>query len=93
VLLLPLRRPRDGRLVLRARADAEAMPFAFEVLANGRPLGRAEARAGGQEYRVEAPVAALRIGFNAIVLRFDPLQPPEDRRTELAIEWISFEAL
>ena len=93
VLLLPLRRPRDGRLALRARADAEAMPFAFEVLANGRPLGRAEARAGWQEYRVEAPVAALRIGFNAIVLRFDPLQPPEDRRTELAIEWISFEAL
>ncbi|HJS58575.1 MAG TPA: hypothetical protein VKA01_10775 [Vicinamibacteria bacterium] len=92
VLLFPLRRPRDGCLVLRARADAEAMPFAFEVLANGHQLGRTEARAGWQEYRVEAPAAALRIGFNAIALRFDPLQPPEDRRTELAVEWISFEA-
>jgi hypothetical protein len=91
VLLLPLRRPRDGRLLIRARADAPALPFAFALLANGRRLGSAEARAGFREYAFDAPREALRIGFNAVAFRFDPLQPPEDRKTELAVQWIAFE--
>jgi len=91
VLLLPLRRPRDGRIVLRARADSEALPFAFDLLANGRELGRATAEAGWHEYGFDAPRDALRIGFSAIAIRFDPLQPPEGRRTELSVEWVAFE--
>ncbi|HET7294209.1 MAG TPA: hypothetical protein VFM88_17420 [Vicinamibacteria bacterium] len=92
VLLLPVRQPRAGRLTLRARADQAALPFAFELVANGRSLGRQEARAGWQEYTFEAPKERLRIGFNAVALRFDPQRPPLDRRTELAVEWISYEA-
>ncbi len=91
VLLLPLRRPRDGRLVIRAGADAEALPFAFDLVVNGRRLGRAEARAGFHEYGFDAAREALRFGFNAVALRFDPLQPPEERKTELAVEWVAFE--
>lgn len=92
VLLLPLRQPRAGRLTLRARADDSALPFAFELLANGRALGRQDARPGWNEYAFDAPATALRIGFNVVTLRFDPLQPPADRRTELAVEWVSYQA-
>ncbi len=91
VLLLPLRRPRDGRIVVRARADASALPFAFDVLANGQGLGRAQAEAGWHEYAFDAPRDTLRFGFSAIAFRFDPLQPPEGRRTELAVAWVAFE--
>jgi hypothetical protein len=91
VLLLPLRRPGPGRLLLRARADAEGLPFAFNALANGRELGRAEAGDGWHEYAFDAPAGALRIGFNAIALRFAPIGGPAERRTELAVEWIAFE--
>lgn len=92
VVLLSLRRPGAGRIALRARVDREGLPFAFDVLANGHGLGRAAAVEGWHEYAFDVPAGALRIGFNAIALRFategggDP-----GRRTELAVEWIAFE--
>jgi hypothetical protein len=92
VVLLPLRRPRDGSLTLRARADDAALPFAVEIVSNGRALGRLAAVSGWHEYRVEVPADALRIGINAIALRFFAQDPPDDRRTELAVEWIAFDA-
>jgi len=91
VVLLPLRRPGPGRIAIRARADGESLPFAFVALANGREIGRAEAVAGWREYAFDAAAGVLRIGFNAIALRFAPLGGPEDRKTELAVEWIAFE--
>lgn len=91
VLLLPLRRPGAGQIAIRARTDREALPFAIDVLANGRKIGHAEAVEGWHEYAFDAPAEALRIGFNAIALRFAPIGPPDERRTELAVEWIAFE--
>jgi hypothetical protein len=83
-LVVPIRRPRDFDVILRAHADPGAPPFAVELVVNGRSAGVVDAVPRWQDYLFFVPVQALRPGFNEFEFRFSATDDAEDSRLELA---------
>jgi hypothetical protein len=86
-LVVPIRHPRDSRVVLRARADAEPGPFAIELVVNGETCGHRMSAARWQDYEFDVPGRFLRPGFNRFELRYS--HPDPARRLEIAAESLS----
>lgn len=84
-LIVPIRDPGDFRVTVRARADAQSLPFDVELLANGAPCGRAPAAPRWQEYEFLARRGDLRPGLNDFKLRLLPSVPGPERRREMAV--------
>lgn len=84
-LIVPIRDPGDFRVLLRARADAQDLPFDVELLANGVACGRVPAAPRWQEYAFLARGHDLRPGLNDFKLRFLPSGGAPERRRELAV--------
>lgn len=82
--VVPVKRPGEFRAVLRAKADRVGVPFAVELVVNGRSAGQREAAARWQDYGFDVPAGSLLPGFNQFELRFHA--PGPERRTELAVE-------
>jgi hypothetical protein len=83
-LIVPIRRPRDFEVLLRAHADPEAGPFGVELVVNGQSAGVVEAVPRWQDYRFQVTVRMLRPGFNEFELRFSAANDSPERRLELA---------
>jgi hypothetical protein len=90
-LIVPIRRPRDFDVIIRAHADPEAGPFGVELVVNGESAGVAEAVPRWQEYRFPVTVHRLRPGFNAFELRFSGPSESEERRLELAVSFLQLQ--
>jgi hypothetical protein len=90
-LEVPIRAPRDFRIVVRAWADPRALPFDLELLVNGAPAGRGAVAPGWREYAFFARAAVLREGLNDFRLR---LRGPGSSalRPELAVETVALHA-
>jgi hypothetical protein len=73
------------RVTVRARADAQGLPFDVELLANGVPCGRAPAAPRWHEYEFLARQHDLRPGLNHFKLRLLPSVPGPERRREMAV--------
>jgi hypothetical protein len=84
-LIVPIHRPRDFEVVLRAHADPEAGPFGVELAVNGESAGVVEAAPRWQEYRFPVTVHRLRPGFNVFELRLSAPDDSPGRRLELAV--------
>jgi hypothetical protein len=83
-LVVPIRHPRDSRVVLRARADAEPGPFAIELVVNGQTCGYLMSAPRWQDYEFHVPGRHLLPGFNRFELRYS--HPDPERRLEIAAE-------
>jgi hypothetical protein len=81
---VPIRRPRDFTVILRAHADIEAVPFDVRLVVNSLPAGVQHVVAGWRDYAFPVSVRQLRPGFNLFELRF-PGQGGSTRRVELAV--------
>jgi hypothetical protein len=88
-LVVPIRHPRDSRVVLRARADAAPGPFAIALVVNGESCGHAVSAPRWQDYEFHVPGRYLRPGFNVFELRYSQPSVPEERRLELAAEFLA----
>ena len=86
-LVVPIRHPRDSRVVLRARAGAEPGPFAIELVVNGETCGHHMSAPRWQDYEYEVSGRFLRPGFNRFELRYS--HPDPERRLEIAAESLS----
>ena len=84
-LIVPIRHPRDFKIVFRGHADAAAVPFGVELVVNGQSVGVVEAVPRWQDYEFPVTVHQLRPGFNELELRFSAENDTEDRRLELAV--------
>jgi hypothetical protein len=89
-LVVPVRHPRDGRVVLRAKADAAPGPFAIELVVNGETCGHVVSAPRWQDYEFTLPGRYLRPGFNRFELRYSQAAAPEDRRLEIVAESLAF---
>ena len=87
-LIVPIRHPQDFKVVLRARADNDAIPFAVELVVNGHGAGVVEAVPRWQDYEFLIGVHQLRPGFNEFEFRFSAENLSEDRRLELAVNYV-----
>jgi hypothetical protein len=85
-LVVPIRHPRDSRVVLRAKADAPPGPFAIELVVNGESCGHVVSAPRWQDYTFQVPGRHLRPGFNRFELRYSQPAAGEERRLELAAE-------
>ncbi len=84
-LIVPIRYPRDFKIIFRAHADADSVPFAVELVVNGISAGVVEAVPRWQDYEFVTTVNPLRPGFNEFELRFSAENDNEARRLELAV--------
>ena len=84
-LIVPIRDPGDFRVIVRAKADAQGLPFDVELLANGVPCGRAPAAPRWQEYQFLARQRDLRPGLNDFKLRLVPSDAAPEGRREVAV--------
>jgi hypothetical protein len=75
-------------VTIRARADAEAAPFGVELVVNGTTAGAREAVPRWQDYEFPVTVHQLRPGFNVFELRFSAEDASEERRLELAVNYL-----
>ncbi|HXV62795.1 MAG TPA: hypothetical protein VEK15_19000 [Vicinamibacteria bacterium] len=87
-LIVPIRYPKDFEVVLRAHADPNAGPFGVELVVNGASAGVVEAVPRWQDYRFFVTVQKLRPGFNEFELRFSAEKDSEEKRLELAANYI-----
>jgi hypothetical protein len=87
-LIVPIRYPRDFKVILRAHADAEAVPFGVELVVNGATAGVQEAVPRWQDYEYLVTVHQLQPGFNVFELRFSAEDMSEARRFELAVNML-----
>jgi hypothetical protein len=87
-LIVPIRRPRDFNAVFRAHVDKEALPFAIELVVNGHGCGVVEAVPRWQDYEFFVSVRHLRPGFNEFELRFASDNDSDNRRLELAVNYL-----
>jgi hypothetical protein len=85
-LVVPIRHPRDSRVVLRAKADAPPGPFAIELVVNGESCGHVVSVPRWQDYEFHVPGRHLRPGFNRFELRYSQPGAGEERRLEVAAE-------
>jgi hypothetical protein len=92
-LVVPVRRPADFQVIVRAKAFPEGLPFDLELLVNGVAAGRAPSAPRWQEYEFRARERDLRAGFNDFRLRFRLPDPQADRRPEMAVETLELRAL
>jgi hypothetical protein len=88
-LVVPIRHPRDSRAVLRARADAAPGPFAIALVVNGESCGHVVSVPRWQDYEFQVPGRYLRPGFNRFELRYSQPAAPEERRLELAAQFLA----
>jgi hypothetical protein len=70
LLHLPIRRPRDSTVRIRARRELDGAPVALALAVNGAPVGEAELLPGWREYAFFVPGDALRHGRNDILFTF-----------------------
>jgi hypothetical protein len=88
-LVVPIRHPRDSRVVLRAKADAAPGPFAIELVVNGESCGHSVSAPRWQDYEFQVPGRFLRPGFNRFELRYSQPSAPAERRLEIAAEFLA----
>jgi hypothetical protein len=88
-LVVPIRHPRDSRVVLRARADGAPGPFAIALVVNGESCGHVVSVPRWQDYEFQVPGRHLRPGFNTFELRYSQPSVAEERRLELAAEFLA----
>ena len=74
--------------VFRAHADPESGPFGVELVVNGASAGVVEAVPRWQDYEFSVAVHQLRPGFNELELRFSAEENREERRLELAVNYL-----
>jgi hypothetical protein len=91
-LVVPIKYPRDFTAVFRAHADPEAGPFGVELVVNGASAGVVEAVPRWQDYEFSLTVHQLRPGFNELELRFSAEKGREERRLELAVNYLELRA-
>jgi hypothetical protein len=70
ILTVPVARPADFAVVLRARLEWSGAPVHLRLGVNGRSAGETELRPGWQDYRFSVPLAAWRRGFNEVALSY-----------------------
>jgi hypothetical protein len=87
-LVVPIRHPRDFAVVFRAHADPDAGPFGVELVVNGASAGVVDAVPRWQDYEFSVAVQQLRPGFNELELRFSAEEDREERRLELAVNYL-----
>jgi hypothetical protein len=87
-LIVPIRFPRDFRAVFRAHAEPKAGSFVVELVVNGQGAGVVEAVPRWQDYEFPVGAAQLRPGFNEFELRVFAENDTDDRRLELAINYL-----
>jgi hypothetical protein len=87
-LIVPIKYPRDFAAVFRAHADPESGPFGVELVVNGASAGVVEAVPRWQDYEFPVTVHQLRPGFNELELRFSAEEDREERRLELAVNYL-----
>jgi hypothetical protein len=83
ILVMPVQKPRDYVLTLRARGVGPLPAFDFEVVANGRSAGVSTASARWQDHLFAVEGRDLIPGFNQFELR---MSPAAEGRAELAVE-------
>ena len=88
-LLLPVRDPADFQVLLRARAERDALPFDVELLVNGVSAGRAHAVPRWHDHAFQVRREDLRRGFNDVLLRYPGAE--REKRPELAVATIALE--
>ncbi len=88
-MAVPVRDPRDFEVVLRARADPDALPFDLELLAGGVSAGRSPAVADWHTYAFRVRGEHLRPGLNDFTLRLRASAHSPARRPEVAVETIA----
>jgi hypothetical protein len=86
---VPVREPRDFEVVVRARAEAHALPFDVELVVGGVSGGRVAAGPGWREYAFLARGVDLRPGLNDLTLRLRAAEGSPERRPELAVETLA----
>jgi hypothetical protein len=86
---VPIRHPGDFHVVVRARADAEALPFDVELVTGGVSAGRSAAAADWRDYAFLVRGEHLRPGLNDFTLRLRASERSPARRPELAVETIA----
>jgi hypothetical protein len=70
-LFLPIARAGALKLTIHARPLEIPEPQALEVTWNDAPLGRQQMPPGFSDYRFPVPAAAVRVGTNTLLLRFE----------------------
>jgi hypothetical protein len=75
-------------VTLRARADADAVPFGVELVVNGTTAGVHEAVPRWQDYEFPVTIHQFKPGFNVFELRFSAEDTSESRRLELAVNML-----
>lgn len=85
ILVVPVQKPRDYLVTLRARGVGALPTFDFEVVANGHSAGVSTASARWQDHLFAVEGRHLIPGFNQVELR---MPPAAEGRAELAVEWL-----
>lgn len=85
IFVVPVQKPRDYRVTLRARGVGALPTFDFEVVANGHSAGVSTASARWQDHLFAVEGRHLIPGFNQVELR---MPPAAEGRAELAVEWL-----
>jgi hypothetical protein len=88
ILVVPIQKPRDYAVRLRARSVAALAIFDFEMVANGRSAGTSTASPRWQDHLFAFEGRHLVPGFNQVELR---MPPSAEGRAELAIESLALE--
>jgi hypothetical protein len=97
-ITVPIRRPVQTRIVLRARWEASGVgegPVRVGLAVNGKQAGERTLVEGWSEYVFDIPKDGLRVGLNGIVLTYSStprMNVPgfHGRNAVLAVDWIDF---
>ena len=94
-LFVPIREPKDYKLVLNARGEVEGHVVKVRLDVNGNAVGEVELVAGWSHYDFQVPEAALHPGLNALTFVYSAtprmLIPGfRGRNTVMAVDWLRF---
>ncbi len=97
-LRIPIRRPMDFRVLLRARLELTTVgkPVELELAVNEQPVGTVELRPGWNDYHFTVPADLLEPGLNSFLLTYSATPRQADaefhgRNTVVAVESMKFE--
>ena len=95
-LTVPIRRPMDYELVIRARGEMDEPQAGARLDVNGSRVGDIELTSGWAEHHVAIPGSALMAGLNRLTFVYEETPRSRDtdfrgRNTVMSVDWLRFE--